>query len=594
MSLYCVAKQEDAKRHLLHGNEEGYGGGITIVETDKTEAVRNNIMLTESDLNAIISKLDDKAKVGRAKEVADVLQEFMGTRGAELGNEISMARWGIKSFGIKDYFPIKVSDGAVPEKGETPGVQGNPLIALLNMSFTHSRNEFASQSIEIGDVFDVFASHMSSMIQYNAMALPVLDMYKWMNCHGKNEDGTEFSVKTSVKDTFGDNAWVYLNTFMKDVNGTTKDITRDKLGMKFFRNAKVAKVAFNIRVVALQFTSYIRAGSVIDNKYLLKALMHTPKIKKSEQYCGMALLKSLGYYDTDITKPLTDKIKHVTSAKEKVIDWSLKGAEVADKVTLGYLWNACELEVRQTRKDLRVGSAEFYKEIGLRLREVIYRTQVVDSQLTRSQMMRGTVWDKMLTSFASENALSFNLVTDVFVTNKLDKRAYGKEYSFNKNKKRTRKAITAYAVTGLVTAALQTMFDAFRDYDEEDKDEKYILMSLLSNFLSNVSFAEKIPYINFISDATTEGFASIYDIVTGAKKGDKISKYFTAFEASRMETSWITSYVSALKELAKLTTEDGDWEKVLKNILKALSDSTGVAAYNIYRDVMAFIEMFED
>jgi hypothetical protein len=505
-----------------------------------------------------------------------------------------MARWGIKSFGIENYFPIKVSRGQTPTKGETPGVQNNSLIALLNMSFTHSRNEYAAQSIEIGDFFDVFSYHMASMIQYNAMALPVLDAYKWMNVRGTDENGANYSVETSIISTFGDFAWEYLNKFMKDVNGVSKDETRDNMGLKFFKNAKVAKVAFNLRVIMLQFTSFIRTGAVMDNKYLLKAFLHKPKIAKSKEHCGIVAWKALGYYDTDITRPITAQIKHSDSVMDKIHNVSLWGAGKADEITLGFLWNACELEVRATRKDLKPGTDKFYKEVGLKLRDVVYQTQVVDSQLTRSQMMRGTVWDKMLTSFASENALSFNLVTDVFVTNKLDKRAYGKEYSFNKNKKRTRKAITAYAVTGLVTAALQTMFDAFRDYDEEDKDEKYILMSLLSNFLSNVSFAEKIPYINFISDATTEGFASIYDIVTGAKKGDKISKYFTAFEASRMETSWITSYVSALKELAKLTTEDGDWEKVLKNILKALSDSTGVAAYNIYRDVMAFIEMFND
>ena len=572
MSLYCVAKQEDARRHLLLGNEKGDGGGITIVETDKTEAVRNNIMLTEDNLNAIISTLNDKSKVGRAKEVADALQKFMGERGAELGNEISMARWGIKSFGIKDYFPIKVSDGAVPEKGDTPGVQGNPLIALLNMSFTHSRNEFASQSIEIGDIFDVFANHMSSMIQYNAMALPVLDMYKWMNCHGKNENGVEFSVKTSVKDTFGDYAWGYLNTFMKDINGTTKDITRDNLGLKFFRNAKVAKVAFNIRVVALQFTSYIRAGSVVDNKYLLKALVHTPKIKKSEEHCGMALLKSLGYYDTDITKPLTDKIKHVTSVKEKVIDWSLKGAEYADKITLGYLWNACELEVRETRKDLRVGSEEFYKEIGLRLRDIIYRTQVVDSQLTRSQMMRGSSWDKMLTSFASENALSFNLIADIYVSQKLDKRSMGKVEARKKNGKYMRKAITAYVVTNLVTAAIASMFDAFRDYDEDDKDEEYIAKLMLENFINNISFANKLPYINLII-STLSGFTP-----------------------SRMETDWMNSTSKALKEITQIASgaKGGDVEDLVKYLLKASSDVSGIAGYNIYRDIQAIVEMLND
>ena len=571
MSLYCVSKQEDARRHLLYGvqsgDDIGKGRGITIVETNETEAVRTNIQLTEADLNKIIAKLDG---VERTKEVADKLQEFMATRGAELGNEISMARWGIKSFGVENYFPIKVSDGAVPDKGDTPGVQGNPLIALLNMSFTHARNQFASQSIEIGNVFDVFSNHMSSMIQYNAMALPVLDMYKWMNCKVENEFGEEISVKTSIKNTFGDYAWGYFNTFLKDVNGSTKNDTRDNLGTKFFKSAKVAKVAANIRVALIQFTSYIRAGAVMDNKYLLKAFLHKPKVKKTMEHCGIALWKSMGYYDTDITKPLTDKIKHATNIKDKIIDFSLKGAELADKVTWGYLWNACELEVRDTRKDLKVGSEEFYKEIGLRLREVVYRTQVVDSQLTRSQMMRSQGgWDKMLTTFASESTLSFNLVTDLYVSYKLDTRRMGKEAAKTKHQKYIRKAITAYVMTNVVTTMLATAFDAFRDYDEEDKDEEYIAKLMIENFATNTSFINKIPYVNLL-----------ISIASG-------------FSASRVETDWMESAVKGTKEIFKLLAGEGSREKAFKYLLKALSDATGIAGYNLYRDAMALYNLFD-
>ena len=572
MSLYCVSKQEDARRHLIHGNQDsekgeiGKGRGVTLVETEKTAAVRKNTLLTEADLNNIISKLDK-----RQREVADKLQNFMATRGAELGNEISMARWGIKSFGIENYFPIKVSDGRVSKKSDTPGVEGASLIALLNMSFTHARNQFATQSIEIGDVFDVFANHMSSMIQYNAMALPVLDMYKWINTNTTDNSGNEISVETSVKDTFGDYAWNYIHTFLKDVNGTTKDTTRDNLGMKFFKNAKVAKVGFKLRVALLQVTSFFRAGAVMDNKYLLKAFLHKPKIKHSQEYCGMALWKSLGYFDTDITRPLTEKIKHTESAWSKLRNFSLWGAGKADEITLGYLWNACELEVRETRKDLKVGSEEFFKEIGLKLRDVIYQTQVVDSQLTRSQMMRGSAWDKMLTSFASENALSFNLVTDMFVTAKLDKRAYGKEYSHKKNKKRIRKTIIAYATTGIATAALQTTFDALMDFDEDDKDEEYILELLLGNFLKNVSFLEKVPYINLVSS------------------------FVSGFSASRMEADWMEKGVKFLRMIPKIIDgQEGSEEKAFRYLLDALSNATGVGAYAIYQQVRAFLELLDD
>jgi hypothetical protein len=565
MALYCVIKQDDAKKHILYGDENGSGGGITIVETKEKEAVRTNIRLTETDINSIISKLDD-----RAKGVADELQKYMSTRGAELGNEISMARWGIKTFGIENYFPIKVSDGQAPIKDDAPGVNANSFLAILNKSFTHSRNHFAKQSVEIGDIFDVFANHMSEMIQYNAMALPVLDMFKWMNCHGMDENGNEFSVSTSVKETFGDDAWGYIKTFMQDINGSTKKSTRDNLAIRFFKNAKIAKVANNIRVAALQFTSYVRAGAVMDNKYLLRALAHKPKPSKAKEWCGIALWKSMGYFDTDITRSITDKIKHAESVKDKTVEATLWGVEKADEWAWGYLWNACELEVRETRRDLEVGSKEFNKEVGIRLREIVYRTQVVDSQLTRSQMMRSPDgWDKMLTMFASESTLSFNLVTDVFASQELDKRSMGKKAAKEKNKKYMRKVITAYVVTNVVTSALQSLFDAFRDYDEDDKDEEYWAKLMAENFANNTSFLNKIPYINVFGS-----------IVSG-------------FSASRVETDWMESTVKSAREMFKIISGEGSGEKLFKNLLKALSDATGIAAYNIYRDVVAFLKLFD-
>ena len=568
LSLYCVTKQEDGKRHILFGNQNegkdfGEGKGITLVETKERSAIRTNIVLTETDLKNIIKKLD---KVPKAKEAADKMQEYMGTRGAELGNEISMARWGIKSFGIKDYFPIKVSDGRV-SGDDTPGVNSNSLLKLLNMSFTHSRNKFAKQSVEIGDFFDVFAYHMSDMARYNALALPILDMYKWMKYQDKNSL-EERSVQTSIKNTFGDFAWEYVRKLMEDLNGSSKSDTRDNMSVKVFKRSKTSKVGFNQRVMALQGTSLVRAGAVMDNKYLLKSFTYDGLAKrgyeKAYEHCGMVVRKAMGFFDTDITKSLTEKIKHETSVLDKAVDTSLKGAELADKITIGLLWNACELEIRDTRKDLKVGSEEFYKEVGLRLRDVIYATQVVDSPLTRSQMMRSkSMWDKILTAFMSESTLSLNLITDAFISQELDSRSMGKEKAWEKNKKYIRKSVTAYIVTAMATSLVGGLVDALRD-DEEEKDAAYFAKLFGTNFFMDMSLVNKIPYLNII-----------YSILQG-------------YTPSRSDTDWITDIVKVGRYVLK-----GD-AKAWKYMLKLLSDASGVGVYNIYRDIKAYIDLFED
>ena len=137
----------------------------------------------------------------------------------------------------------------------------------------------------------------------------------------------------------------------------------------------------------------------------------------------------------------------------------------------------------------------------------------------------------------------------------------GKKEAWHKNKKYVRKAITAFVVTSLVTTALQSVFDAFRDYDEDDKDEEYWAKLLMENFLLNMSFLNKIPYLN-----------NIFSIISG-------------FTPSRVDTDWMGNSVKGIKEIGKLFAGEGSSHKAIVYILKTLSDMSGIAGYNLYRDL---------
>jgi hypothetical protein len=301
----------------------------------------------------------------------------------------------------------------------------------------------------------------------------------------------------------------------------------------------------------------------MDNKYLLRALFHTPKVSKAKEHCGIALWKSLGYYDTDITRGLTEKIKHDDKVKDKIIELSLIGTEKADEITWGYLWNACELEIRDTRKDLKVGSKEFFEEVGKRLREVIYATQVVDSTMTRSQMMRSSDgWDKMLTAFASEPTLSYNMLMDAYMGYSLDAKKMGKTEAIKKNGKRIARIVFAYTVTNALAALVESGFDALRDDDDEEKDGAYFMSLYLENFANDMSITAKIPYIK-----------EIHSILKG-------------FGSSRSDTQWMETFIQAGKAWAK----DGLSVKSVKSSIKAFSYASGLPFYNAYRDAMAVLD----
>jgi hypothetical protein len=555
-------KREQAKGHIL-------GGGIRVsnIEVKKGEIISqpDGVTLTIKDIVTITDNLTD-----RQREVADKLQAFMNDVCSDWGNEVSMLRFGYKAFGEENYFPLQSDKNNLAVDSEE--TKSNSLFALLNMSFTKALTEKANNRVVISSIFDVFAQHTSDMAKYNALALPVLDAFKWYNYTEKElKGGSSFittGVKQSMEKAFGKDGTSYFTTFLKDINGE-KEVSRETLGKHFFSNAKVASVAANLRVMFLQPTSYVRASAIMDNRYLVNALIHKPKIKKAEQYCGMALWKSMGYYDTSIQKGVEEQIKHSESWKDRVTDFTLKGAEWADKLTWGYLWNACELEVRKTRKDLKEGSNEFYQTIGNRLRDIIYATQVVDSTMTRSQMMRSNqIYDKMLTAFASEPTLSYNMLQDAYMGYKLDARQNGKKEAVKKNGKKIARVLTAYTITNALAALVASGFDAFRDDDDEEMELQEFMKLYLSNFASDMSITAKIPYVK------------------------ELTSILQGYTTSRTDTQWMNSFGYFLQGIMKNAEAKGNPLTTIKNGLKTISYLSGLPFYNGFRDALATLNMF--
>jgi hypothetical protein len=559
MSLYCLQKREQAKGHIL-------GGGIRVTDIKAKKGV-----ISQSD-GAIISETLLKQIIGSlTKEqiaVADALQKFMNEDCTVWGNEISMKRFGYKAFGEENYFPIRSDENVtgtdeVTEKEKT-------LYRLLNLSFTKSLTQNANNRIVVDNIFDVFAQHTSEMAKYNALALPVLDAVRWFNYKEKGEkEGTQFktySVKASIEKAFGKDAKSYLNTFLQDINGA-ENVSRDSLGSGFMTNAKIASVGLNAKVVALQPTSYLRASAVIDNKYLVKGMAHKPKYKMAEKWCGMAQWKALGFIDINVQRGVADLIKHDESFKDKASEFAMKGAELADQMTMGYLWNACEAEIRDKRKDLNVGTDEYYTAVGKRLREIIYATQVVDSTMTRSQMMRSPDGkDKFLTNFASEPTLSYNMLLDVYSDYKLTERKSGKKAAFNKCGKKFARAMYAYTITNALTALLELGFEIFRD--DEEKDSEEVMKMYLENLALNQSIINKIPYAK------------------------EMVSLLQGFSSSRMDTQWMQYFAYTIKGFGKLLEGEGNAYTTLKNGIKATSYLSGIPFYNAWRDVNATLNKF--
>lgn len=121
-----------------------------------------------------------------------------------------------------------------------------------------------------------------------------------------------------------------------------------------------------------------------------------------------------------------------------------------------------------TRPDLKPGTEAFYEACGDRFSEIIDRTQVVDSVLHRSQIMRSKNYiNKTVTSFMSEPTKSYNLLRSAL----RDVQKNGR----SKAGKRLARAVAAYTASNIATALAAALVDAFRDDDPDKKWwEKYL------------------------------------------------------------------------------------------------------------------------
>ena len=189
--------------------------------------------------------------------------------------------------------------------------------------------------------------------------------------------------------------------------------------------------------------------------------------------------------------------------------------------------------------------------------------------MTRSQMMRSTkLHDQIITNFASEPTLGYNMLYDAYMSMSLEARRTGsKKKAWSRYGKKIRKLAVAYTLTCAVTAAIETAFDALRDDDDEDEN---LLFSWLKNFLSNMSITGKIPYIK-----------EIHSLIKG-------------YSLSRSEFAWVEDLWSAGNKIVKFVQGEGDFEKTLKACLKALSELTGLPGYSAYRDGYALVETLGD
>jgi hypothetical protein len=272
----------------------------------------------------------------------------------------------------------------------------------------------------------------------------------------------------------------------------------------------------------------------------------------------------MGYFDTGMGKGSVEWLKGEKTFKDKLDDATSKLPALADEATWVAIWNAVKRETVHTYKHLRPNSDEFLKVVGERFTEVIVKTQVYDSTLSRSANMRSkSALMNMWTAFMAEPTTSINMLQDAFRKS---------------NKKYTARAICAVYGSVILNSALVSIIYAMRDDDEDETFiEKY-----LSRFTTEViDGVNPITYIPFFKD--------IWSLAQG-------------FDVERADMSLINDMIDSLQKMVKVISKDtssmdedelAEHRKAVNEAMLSITDNlsslVGVPVKNVRRDINGII-----
>ena len=461
VTLFLLSERKQALEHILTG-------GIQTAEVKPKKLGKNTVLrkssvqrekITRSDIINIVKSLSPEEI-----KCAKMIQHYLNTTVSDWGNEVSMKVWGYNKFTEEKYFPIKIARETVDANVEEAAVT-----KIINPGFAKKTKPSAKNAVVLDNVLSVASNHISAMSAYQALSMPLQDLENVWNYRGYGEDGViKGSVREAIERAYGREANEYIEKFLKDVNG---NIAKSEMPIttKIIGTAKRAAIAANGRVAMQQPMSIVRASAVINPKYLARSKYSRDAVKEMQQHSGVAVWKDLGYYSTDVGPSLTNAMINKENKLEKV---TLDMYGFLDNMTWGKIWGACKLKVEDTM-NIHEGDEGYWQAVNEQFREVVYRTQVFDSVLSRSELMRQKdVGSSVLTAFLSEPTKTLSL----FITNQQIAKQMYDDGNVAEARKLVAKQFGWFISSAAAMAIMKSVYDAMIRHiaDDDKKDKNFV------------------------------------------------------------------------------------------------------------------------
>lgn len=525
IALYVTAKRE--RTNTIAATRHLQDGGFRMDEDAAKKGLFNPAetsgfhRMSDEDIARLESLLTEDQK-SYGDEIATYLAEHMGA----LGNQVSMATYGIRKYKESYYIPFvtaSIQRAQSSSKGSTATTDDS---RLAHQSFSHRLRTGANTALQIGNITDMALRHVYSMANYVGMATPIENLNRVLNHNIEAEDGSKSTIRAIFEQKYGNIALKYLEDLMRDVNGTTQSDNRSMGGINFLISAfKRGAVAGKLTVALQQPTAIFRAAAYLGIRdFVGIPVARVPNAwQELLKYSGTAIAKDMGRYDIGLGQTAVEYMAQddmtgfniFQRVQNRTVKENWKSFTDLTTALPGFMdqfaWVNIFAMVKREQARLHPGmdtsSEEFLKMCGERFDDVVYHTQVFDSVLSRSSLMRSkNVAHMAATSFMAEPTMTANMLRSAF---------------FGKHTKAERAKIVAGCLVSTIGAAAAAALVGGFNKDDDDRTwwEKY-LNNFTSRAIDGLNPMSLFPYFNAVSD------------------------YFEGYEAERLDTAVIGDMIS--------------------------------------------------
>lgn len=559
MMIYVAAKRAGFIDHLTYGGFRFEG---------KRGIVKGEHDVTYYKLNAALLNEISESLTENQRSFADAMQRYLAENCAEQGNAVALERYGWKIFTEKAYVPIQVVGDTVNKNEVKVGDS-----KLINSGITKSLKKGAKNPVVLRNFSDVWAEHVNKMALFSTIAVPLETFERVLNYNSRYDTDTDTrSLRHTLEQRCGRGALKFFDQLITDLNGGVHTGIDPTLTGKFFSRFKKGAVLGSVSVGIQQPSAIGRAFAYVDVKYFANAKHLIPKIRKEiweevKKYAPVAIIKEMGYFDTGIGRSVEDYINSNdydgfgSKLKAFFTDGDYRDEklgtfpQVMDELTWCHIWDAVKNKVRAEQN---LSGEQLLQEAGRQFTEVITKTQVYDSVLSRNAFMRSnSLFAKMTTAFMSEPTTTINMLEDA-ATQFRHGGAAGKRF-FGR--------VVASCITAtILNSILKSFISAARD---DDDDQSY-LEKYIEAFVGSMT-DDLIPfnYVPILRD--------IWSMVQG-------------YDIERGDMTLFADLITATKNI--LSAEEISYRNI-EDFAGAIANFCGLPVKNVMRDIRSAYQAVE-